>query len=330
MSDTIKVTPAELDELLDFCIPQGDPVYVWGPPGIGKSEIIMTALARHFETTRQFFALLHDPTDVRGFGIPDRERGVMTFLRPEFFSGNSPIGFFVDELSNAPMLVKNALLQLTLDPDAYLPQGSYVVAAGNRASDKTGSSALPSALANRFTHVELVASVDDWSRWAMNCGDIAPVTIAYARFQPDAIEGTPNLADRAYCTPRALAKVGRMLKVGIPAPIETPAICGTIGDTHGTQLAEFVRTWRQMPSLDAIIDSPESAVVPKDRGVVFALIHGLALKAKPETFDSIVAYALRLSPEFTTALVSDCVSRDQTLTATSAYVQYATKLEHAA
>lgn len=325
LSDTIKVTPAQLAAVLEFGIDQAQPVYIWGAPGIGKSDIVNAALARRFSVVENFYALLHDPTDVKGFGVPDRAEGVMRWLKPEFFAHEVPVGFFIDELSSAPTLVKNSLLQLALQPEAFLPGGSYVVAAGNRPQDKTGASALPAALANRFVHVELVASVDDWSRWALADGGIAPVVIAYARFQPDAVEGAPDLGKVAYCTPRSLAKVGRMVRAGMPAAIETQMICGTIGDVHGTQLAEFIRTWRSMPSLDAIIASPHSAAVPADRGVIFALIHGLALRAKASTFDSIVAYAQRLPAEFTTALVADCVCRDKSLQNTAAYVRYATK-----
>jgi hypothetical protein len=329
-SSTIQVTPSQLETLLHFCVDQRQPVFVWGPPGIGKSEIINKVLHARFGAVENFYALLHDPSDIKGFIIPDRERGVATWLKPEFFARGVPTGFFVDELSNAPALVKNALLQLALFPDTYLPAGSFVVAAGNRPQDKTGSSALGSALANRFApHVELVPSVDDWSRWAIQEGSVAPVVIAYARFQPDAIEGTPNLSDRAYCTPRSLTRVGRMVAAGIPPSVQAQLICGTIGDMHGVQLAEFLRIWQSMPNLDMIIASPAAASVPTDRGVLFALIQGLAVKARMETFDSIVEYALRLPPEFATTLVTDCVARDQSLQATSGFIRYAANLPSA-
>ena len=43
---------------------------------------------------------------------------------------------------------------------------------------------MPSPLANRFTHYEIEANLDDWVSWAHACG-IDPRVIAFLRFRPD-------------------------------------------------------------------------------------------------------------------------------------------------
>ena len=45
-------------------------------------------------------------------------------------------------------------------------RGWAVLAAGNRETDRAVTARMPSALANRFVHIEVEADLDDWRRWA--------------------------------------------------------------------------------------------------------------------------------------------------------------------
>ena len=241
----------------------------------------------------------------------------MEFLPTDFMTGSAPIGFFMDELPNAPTLVKNAGLDIVLNPDRHLPTGSYVVAAGNRPADKTGASAFPSALNRRFTHVELEPDVHDWARHEIARGEIDPDVIAYALFQPDCIVGKPDLSQRSYASPAGMSRVGKLLKVGIPYAVEDQVLCGKIGNQHGIQLAAFKRTRRSMPSLDHILADPANADLPTSPDVTFATIHGLAVRgANDRHFGSVVTYGLRLPREWGQTLINDCTALDSGLVKT--------------
>ena len=88
---------------------------------------------------------------------------------------------FFDELNAAPPLVQASLYQLTLDRrigEYVLPDGWKIVAAGNRAEDRSIVFRMPNTLSNRFTHLDLEVDYEDWRIWAIDRG-IHPMIIGF-------------------------------------------------------------------------------------------------------------------------------------------------------
>src|SRR4029079_8083765 len=112
---------------------------------------------------------------------------------------------FLDELAQAPPLVQAACLQLTLDRrvgEHELPAGWSVIAASNRAEDRAGTHRLISPLLNRFVHLDLEVSNEDWQAWAVASG-IAPEVRAFLRYRPALLfRFDPAVQERAFPTPR--------------------------------------------------------------------------------------------------------------------------------
>jgi len=59
-----------------------------------------------------------------------------------------------------------------------LPDGSVIVAAGNRAEDNALVRPMSSALVNRLVHVHLRVSTGDWLEWAAGAG-LHPLVLEY-------------------------------------------------------------------------------------------------------------------------------------------------------
>src|SRR5690349_20035546 len=157
------------------------PVFLWGPPGVGKSSIVrQSALARGVPLIDVRASLL-DPTDLRG--IPAVVDGRAVWCPPSFLPGpDDPPGvLFFDELNAAPPLVQASLYQLTLDRrvgEYVLPPGWWMLAAGNRAEDRSVTFRMPAALANRFIHLDFEADFEDWRAWAGGAG-INPLVVGF-------------------------------------------------------------------------------------------------------------------------------------------------------
>ena len=104
--------------------------------------------------------------------------------RPLHSSHPNPDGkgiLFFDELNAAPPLVQASLYQLTLDRrigEYVLPDGWKIVAAGNRAEDRSIVFRMPNALSNRFTHLDFEVDYEDWRIWAIDRG-IHPMIIGF-------------------------------------------------------------------------------------------------------------------------------------------------------
>lgn len=93
----------------------GIPTFVFGPPGVGKSEQVHQAAAG--ETVIDVRLSMLDPVDLRG--LPTVTKGKngseVEWARPEFIPAEGRGIIVFDELNTAPIAVQNAALQIILD-----------------------------------------------------------------------------------------------------------------------------------------------------------------------------------------------------------------------
>ena len=166
-------------------------LFIWGAPGIGKTEILHQ-VAKELDIVVQEWHLSQlEPTDFRG--IPKVEGDKTVSKLPAIFptsDGNGKGGImFFDEMNRAPDMVLGASLALALSGkhgDYVLPPRWIIIAAGNRPSDINSTDLTDDAILwNRFAHVNYTPSVDDWVDFAKNRKDINPFLISYLQFHPN-------------------------------------------------------------------------------------------------------------------------------------------------
>ena len=150
------------------------PLMVWGPPGIGKSDLVRQRCQREGITFLDVRLAQREPVDLRGLPVP-REDAVHWLLPAEWPRDPDSRGIILfDELTSADRTLQVAAYEFILDRrlgDLYtVPPGWYIMAAGNRIEDRAVATTMSSALANRFCHVEVRAELEPWVRWAMDAG----------------------------------------------------------------------------------------------------------------------------------------------------------------
>ena len=308
MSSMYNGNAGDLATICDLSLASGDPLFVWGPPGCGKSDILIqrakmwlhgtTAIATEDSRVVPFFAMLHEPTDILGFPDADREHGVMTWLRPHMFVGSEPIVLILEEVPNCLPAMRNACTDLTLNPDRYLPKGSRVLLAGNKPEHKTGASPTPAALNNRCRHFDLLPSQSDWQVWALENG-VNVHCIAYSAKNPSCIEGYPNLdySLRAWSSARSFTRAANAVNIGLPKGLEVEVLAGDIGDEHGAQLASFLFGCANLPSVGECLRDPTGVILPDDRAEMFALAHNLANASTAGNLEQLTQVFLRMPNE---------------------------------
>src|SRR5690554_699303 len=143
------------------------PVMLWGPPGTGKSRIIAQVARDGGVPLIDVRLAQMELTDLRG--IPFRKGDMVEWAIPSLLpegARHGPRGIlFLDELTSAPPAVTAAAYQLILDRrlgDYRVPPGWVIFAAGNRYGDRGVTYAMPTPLANRFTHYQIEPDIDDW------------------------------------------------------------------------------------------------------------------------------------------------------------------------
>ncbi|MET0024557.1 MAG: AAA family ATPase [Sedimenticola sp.] len=260
------------------------PVMLWGPPGVGKSQMVAQIAARHDVPVIDIRLSQMEPSDLRG--IPFRQEGHVEWAIPALLPDeqrHGPAGIlFLDEINSAPPAVSAAAYQLILDRrlgEYQVPDGWAIFAAGNRQGDRGVTYSMPAPLANRFSHFEVEVNLDDWVLWAYR-NDIDERIIGFLRFRPELLfDFDPSHNPVAFPSPRSWEFAHRGLQkfTGHPQLLQgTLQAC--VGPAAGIELHAFVNSLDQMPDLDAIVSGEETAV-PEEIDLQYAVAAALVGRA---------------------------------------------------
>lgn len=323
---------AQLTESLVHLMRADVPSFVWGAPGVGKSDAIKSACAAEGREVVEERLSQLESIDLRG--TPTERDGRVVWAQPSFIQrlwaiheagGRSAL--FFDEMNQGSPSTQSACYQIVLDRrigDHVLPPSCVVIAAGNRLSDKASAQRMPSALANRFAHLDLDCDADSWRLWADRAG-LSPLISAFIAFRPELLHKMPQQEARAFPSPRSWAQVSKIADA--PDALRPALVRALIGDEAAGEFEAFVQVYRRLPSIDSIIASPEAAMIPQphEPALAYAICGALARKATRSNFSAILTYASRLDRDFAVLLSTDAIRRDPALQETAAYVSHVTQ-----
>jgi MoxR-like ATPase len=177
LSDNLTITSVQARSAIRVAFRVKRPVFLWGPPGIGKSEIVTDLATEMGGVCVDLRMAQMEPTDIRGIPFFNKDNGKMDWAPPidlpdeEFASQYPIVVLFLDEMNSAPPAVQAAGYQLILNRRVgkyVLPDNVVIVAAGNRDSDKGVTYRMPMPLSNRFLHLEMRSDFNSWQAWAVN------------------------------------------------------------------------------------------------------------------------------------------------------------------
>lgn len=253
------VTPNEAKRGILRSIRINRPIFLWGPPGIGKSEIVAQIGQMLHREVIDIRLSLWESTDMKGIPYYNSDLKKMCWAPPEELPSdpNSTAILLLDELNSAPPSVQSAAYQLILNRRVgtyVLPKGVSIIAAGNRDSDKGVTYRMPAPLANRMTHLELRTDFDDWLKWS-NQNDIHPHVVGYISFsKKDLYDFDPKGSSRAFPTPRTWSFVSDYLKDddGVEKGL-TDIIAGTIGEGLAIKFMAHRKVSSQLPQPEDIL-----------------------------------------------------------------------------
>jgi hypothetical protein len=270
-----------------------------------------------------------DPVDMRGFPKIDGNKVIwLNALWP--VSGKWII--FMDELGNSYPQVQNGLLQLALDRrigDYIVPDETRIIAASNRIEDRAHLHKISEPLLTRFIKFNLDVDVEDWTTWALAAG-VSIETIAFIQFRSALLfTFDPKRDDQGrYGNPRSWEIVSDFMKTNPPKDTEHEALSGIVGEGNATEFLGFMKVFRNLPNIDALIMNPAASPLPdrKEISVHYAISAALARKASPQNFGNISTYLSRLRDaqlaEFAVLTVHGAISQHPEIQNTRAYIQW--------
>lgn len=310
-----------------FKAPQGNKIvpFILGAPGGGKSACAREIMAElGLDHVVEFTASLRDPVDV--LGTPNNTGEYTRWVPPEEFyklrSGR--VGLILEELSDAPIPMQNALCGVVYDRRAgnlQLSEQIHIIATGNRTEDKSGANRITSKLANRTRRFDFQENLDDLTAYALDSGWKTDL-IQFLRFRPGLISDFD--ANRfANPTPRSWERVN-LVPDTLDASLFLENVIGEVGEGAAAEYVGFRRIYSQLPNIDALLLDPKNAQVPTDPAVRYAITGALARKATVDNVDRVMAYTARLPAEFGVMTIKDAIKLTPKITSTRAFIEWST------
>lgn len=313
--------------------------FLWGPPGVGKSEAIKQ-LAGEIELLSGKKVILTEvrlslfsPVDLRGIPVADSKKQFSNWLMPKIFDLDKSEDIinilFVDELSSCLPSVLAASYDLILNRslgEHNLADNVLIIAAGNRVTDHAVSYTMPSALANRMMHFEVTVDAKEWIRWGAHEGDIHPYILGFLSFDPSKLYDDEALGNRvAFPTPRSWTFVSRLLS-GVKNEKDiskySNMIAACIGNETAMEFCSYCKVFRELPDVEDIFNG-KCDVVPNKSDLMYALISSMtkyAIKLAEdeesgsitnEELENVCRYCLELPADYVLTFYMNILVVDQ-------------------
>jgi len=290
MSETRTVTSAQARKSLLKAFSKKRPLFLWGPPGIGKSELVE-------DITQELGGAMIDlrlgqmePTDIRGIPFYNKDLGKMDWAEPidlpsaEFAAQHPIVVLFLDEMNSAAPSVQAAAYQLILNRRIgkyFLPDNVVVVAAGNRESDKGVTFRMPTPLANRFIHQEMRVDFPSWQEWAVQ-NKIHKDVVGYLSFaKQDLYDFDAKSSSRAFATPRSWTFVSELLEdeSGDDDTIMN-LVAGTVGEGLAVKFMAHRKIAGRMPNPADILAGKVKDLDVKEVSAMYSLVISMCYELK--------------------------------------------------
>jgi len=290
VSDSYTITSVQARKALMTAFNVKRPVFLWGPPGIGKSEVVADITAELGGHMIDLRMAQMEPTDIRGIPYFNKENGKMDWAPPidlpdqELADQYPIIVLFLDEMNSAAPAVQAAGYQLILNRRVgkyVLPDNVVIVAAGNRDSDKGVTYRMPMPLANRFIHMEMRPDFASWQTWAVDKGVHRDV-VGYLSFaKQDLYDFDSKSSSKAFATPRSWNFVSDLLKdESIDTDTLFTLVSGAVGEGLAAKFAAHRKFASKLPEPTDILEGKVTDLAIKEVSAMYSLTMGMCYELK--------------------------------------------------
>lgn len=292
MSEVISrtVSPKSAKNAIRRAFKAQRPIFVWGPPGIGKSDIVKQLgedIGAHVIDIR---LSLWEPTDIKGIPYFDSNTGTMNWAPPIELPNeieaarHKSIILFMDEMNSAAPAVQAAAYQLVLNRRVgtyRLPDNVLIVAAGNREADKGVTYRMPAPLANRFVHLEMAVKWDDWFSWAAD-NRIHKDVVGFLTFsKKDLYDFDPRSGSKAFATPRSWSFVSELLMDDDEDESTlTDLTAGAVGEGLAIKFMAHRKIASKLPNPTDILSGKVKKMDSKEISAMYSLTVSLCYELK--------------------------------------------------
>ena len=288
--ETLTARASTVQPIVERAMAANRPIFLWGAPGIGKSELVEGIVEAHPGNNLMIdmrLALM-EPTDLRGYPFRNPATNQMewapaadlpTMEQAELYD---LIVLFLDELNSAPPSVQAAAYQLVLNGrigQYEMPSNVRIVAAGNRETDRGVTYRMPAPLANRFRHINMEVNFEDWSVWATS-NKVHPDVIGYLTYsKADLFDFDPKTSSQSFATPRSWNFVSEILATAgfdtAPDYEQKVEIAGAIGEGMAIKFCEHRKIASKLPNPEDVLKGLVKRLDIKEKSAQYSFAIGL-------------------------------------------------------
>lgn len=320
-------SPTQITQMLEVAHEANLVPMILGQPGVGKSSVVYQYGNILNAPVIEFRPNLHDPVDI--MGLPHKTTaGTMGYLTPDwlpkaaFCAQHKYVILFIDELPQAVLATQNALSQLILDRrigNYTLPDNVRQIIAGNRDSDRAGTSKMPTHVANRVMQLTMDFSIEDFLKYCNGTG-AAEHLKAFAKFRPQVLENfSPK--QKINCTPRSIVGASKIIDApSFANPTDSAQesdfqtmrfemVQGLIGEGPAVEYCGFLKIWEAAPDSEIVRREAETYEVPHKLDMQFAVAQMLLIDTDATNVGRTMTFVERLNTEVTQMFVTDLLQR---------------------
>ena len=307
--------------------------FITGKPGGGKSALsrdVVQTLGIDPRKVVEFNPSLRDPVDV--LGTPNNNGECTRWVPPEEFykirKGQGRCALIIEEMTDAPVPMQNALCRVILDRHAgqlELSDELFIIASGNSTEHKSGATRLTTKLGNRMRIHEFQENLDDWVNWAMTRKPepIDPVLIQFIRFKSGLLSDfKPDAPYGINPTPRAWERVS-MIPTDLRSDLYLAEVSGDVGSGPAAEYTAFRKIYEGLISFDEIIANPTKVKVPTELNVKFAIVGSLSHHTTVQNLDKVAQFVSRLESDFEVMYWVDTIKRVPEIKGTKPFTSWA-------
>jgi hypothetical protein len=337
---------SEISKNVPHLFNHGKSIHLISGPGQGKSQEVETVwpeLITKATGKKTICVTVHGTTleavDIRGFPVPVKREG----MNPVTKFASSPVGdivdthmaaegaeqviVFIDEFAQAEHIVAKAMAPLILDHrvgDDFLPEGTWVVLASNRAKDRAGANKMLTHVINRVATFDLESDLAGAMNFVSNTGR-HPMHAAFINARPGVVftDEIPK-GDRPFPSPRSVTfafdymsmvsgkdDAGNWNMQLADDPFTQQVVAGFVGEGASAEMFAFIKVASELPEIEDILDDPAGAKMPSDKRLdaQYAAASLLVHHADAEKIEPLWTYAQRLSKEFQVSIARQLVEK---------------------
>ncbi len=266
-------------------------MFLWGPPGIGKTQSIEQIAEKVQEETGKRVVVTSirlanfTRPDLVGFMIYDKEKKQAIWLPPEIFvledEPDTVNLVFLDEIPDAHEQLQKAVNQIVDERTVgvhKLAKNSLFILAGNRLTDNCMTYRMADSLGNRLRHYNVKPNFESWKEWAIN-HNIHEHVLGYLSYDNSKLYDVKKERDRvAFASPRSWEAVSNHLHIMEGEMMEElyTDICGDISMGTAMEFLNWCKVHNQLPAVEDIFKGTTKKY-PKTMDALYALVSSMTV-----------------------------------------------------